>query len=174
MSETAKHKHLAAPFAEGNGIDIGSSGWPIVPWAIQLDLPLQKYVAYNPTRPGTPIQWRGDARDLPFKDGTLDWLHSSHVLEDFRDWEPVLYEWDRVLKIGGFMLIAVPDHERFRAAVARGQGDNLGHKHESRVGELSVYLSATYHVMRDDFVTDDPHEYSILFVGRKHSIMPAR
>lgn len=97
--------------------------------------------------------------------------NSSHVLEDFRDWLPVLKEWDRVLKIGGFIMIAVPDHERFREAVARGQGDNLGHKHESRVGELSTYLAPSYHIFHDDFVSDSPHEYSILFVGRKKSIM---
>ncbi len=57
--------------------------------------------------------------------------------------------------------------------MARGQGDNLGHKHESRVGELSTYLGPYYHVFYDDFVNDSPDEYSVLFVGRKHHIMPA-
>jgi ubiquinone/menaquinone biosynthesis C-methylase UbiE len=171
MSETAKHREQARPFCEGNGLDIGSSGFPIVPWAIQLDLPMLSYVEYRPDRPDTPIHWRGDCRDLPFKSAVLDWLHSSHVIEDFEDWLPVLREWDRVLKIGGFMLIAVPDHDRFRAAVAAGQGDNLGHRHESRIGELSEYLAPTYHVFHDGFVSDDPKEYSILFIGRKHSLM---
>lgn len=170
MSETAKHRAMALPYCEGNGLDIGSSGNPIVPWAIQLDLPLAGYLKYNPERPETAIHWRGDARDLPFKDGTLDWLHASHVLEDFLDWRPILKEWDRVLKIGGFMMIAVPDHKRFRASVARGQGDNLGHKHESHVGELSSYLGASYHVFFDAFVSDSPAEYSILFVGRKRLV----
>ncbi len=167
MSETAKHRHLAVPYCEGNGLDIGSSGDPIVPWAIQLDLPLHDYLTYNPVRPSEYIHWRGDARNLPFRDGVLDFCHSSHVLEDFEDWNLVLAEWDRVLKLGGFLLIAVPDHQRFRAAVAAGQGDNLGHKHESHVGELSAYLGKKYHVFHDGFVSTSPHEYSILFVGRK-------
>ena len=173
MSETAKHMEIARPYTEGSGIDIGSGGNPVVPWAIQIDLPLHEYVTYNPKRPDGHIHFRGDCRDLPFQDGVLDWVHSSHVLEDFMDWSPVLKEWDRVLKVGGFLMVAVPDRERFRGAVARGQGDNLGHKHESRVGELSTYLSRTYHVFLDDFVSDNPEEYSILFVGRKRGLWPS-
>lgn len=171
MSETAKHRKMAQPYCEGNGTDLGSSGDPIVPWAIQVDLPLHKYLEYNATRPDVPIHWRGSVLDLPFKDGVLSWVHSSHVLEDFEDWRSVLKEWDRVLMIGGFLIIAVPDHERFRAAVARGQGDNLGHKHESHVGELSSYLSASYHVFHDNFVSDNPQEYSIVFIGRKNKLL---
>lgn len=171
MSETAKHRDKVLKYCEGNGIDIGSSSDPVVPWAISMDLPHNKYNVYNPNRSDDRIQWRGDCRDLPFRDGMLDFLHCSHVLEDFRDWLPILKEWDRVLKIGGFIMVSVPDHERFREAVARGQGDNLGHKHESRVGELSTYLAPSYHIFHDDFVSDSPHEYSILFVGRKKSIM---
>ncbi len=173
MSETAKHRKIAEPYCIGsNVLDIGSSGNPVVPWAIQMDLPLEKYLAYNPERPEAHIHLRGDCRELPFRDAVLDIVHSSHVLEDFTDWSPILREWDRVVKVGGFLIIAVPDHERFRAAVAAGQGDNLGHKHESHVGELTGYLSRTYHVFMDDFVGESP-EYSILFIGRKRALWPA-
>lgn len=174
MSETAKHRKIAEPYLTGNGLDIGSSGDPVVPWAIQFDLPLNKYLTYNPTRPEGHIHYRGDCRELPFRDATLAFVHSSHVLEDFEDWTPILKEWDRVLHVGAFLLIAVPDHERFRRAVKNGQGDNLGHKHESHVGELSHYLSPTYHVFMDDFVNDNPNEYSILFIGRKKSQWPEK
>lgn len=169
--EAVKHYKMVRPYLEGNGVDLGSSGFPIVPWAIQLDLPLEEYLRYRETRPESAIHWKGDCRDLPFKDGRLDFLHGSHILEDFQDWRPVLAEWDRVLKIGGFLIIAVPDHERFRAAVARGQGDNLGHKHESYVGELSSLLFSSYHVLFDGFATDDPNEYSIVFIGRKFELL---
>ena len=166
-SETSKHRHLVLPYCDGNIVDLGSSGDPVVPWAIQVELPDKEYKIYNTTRPVDEyIQWRGSALDLPFKDHTLDAVHSSHLLEDFSDWGPPLKEWDRVLKPGGHMLIAVPDHARFRAAVKRGQGDNLSHRHESYPGELTKYLH-TYHVIRDAFVTDDPNDYSILFIARK-------
>ncbi len=166
MSETAKHRTLASPYCDGNGLDVGSSGDPIVPWAIQLDMPPER----QRNCWGGPKNWihiLGDARDLPFKDRVLDWVHASHVIEDFKEWDRVLREWDRVVKPGGYLMIAVPDHDRFRAAVARGQGDNLDHKHESFPGELTAILKDRYQVIYDTFVADDPLEYSILFIGRK-------
>lgn len=166
MSETAKHRHLVRDYCKGNGVDLGSSGEPIVPWAIEVDLPIDQYKHYNTTRPEANIHWRGDATDLPFYDEMLDWVHSSHLLEDFKDWNPPLDEWKRVLKRGGFMIISVPDHERFRAAVRAGQGDNLGHKHESHVGELSSYFKG-WKILMDAFVNDNPKEYSIIFVAQK-------
>lgn len=163
MSETDRHRHIVQDFVQGNGVDLGSGGEPVCPWAIQVELPEERYRWYNADRPETAIEWRGDALDLPFKDGTLDFVHSSHLLEDFKDWAPVLAEWDRVLRPGGYLIIAVPDHARFRAAVAGGQGDNLNHQHESYVGELTEHLPG-YETLRDDFVNSS---YSILYVGRK-------
>mgnify|MGYP001571750371 FL=1 len=64
------------------------------------------------------------------------------------------------------MIIAVPDRGRFRAAVTRGQGDNLSHKHESHVGELTAALPY-YGPIMDGFVNNNPNEYSILYIGRK-------
>lgn len=165
-SETDKHRHLVQKYCKGNGVDLGSGGHPVVPWAIQVELGEDDYGTYNRDRPETPIQWRGDATKLPFQSKTLDWVHSSHLLEDFKNWKPILAEWSRCLKVGGYMMIAVPDHKRFRAAVEAGQGDNLAHKHESFVGELSGLLK-DYEVIKDDFVNKSPREYSILFIGKK-------
>lgn len=94
--------------------------------------------------------------------------NSSHLLEDWpiQQWPTILHEWCRVLKPGGYLIVALPDHERFRAAVRRGQGDNLGHKHESRKGELAIFLPG-WKILYDDFVNDDPNEYSLLTVAQK-------
>lgn len=171
--ETAKHRHLVKEFCTGNGADLGSAGVPVVPWAIQVDLPAEDYRAYNPTRGEAPIHWRGSALDLPFKDETLDFCHASHLLEDFEEWGPPLAEWSRVLKVGGFMIIAVPDRDRFRERVRRAREDhgvdvdNLSHKHESRQGEVADYLLKSYETLFDGFVSDSPLEYSLLYVGRK-------
>lgn len=170
-SETSKHRHLVANLCSGNGLDLGSAGDPIVPHAIQVDLPQEQYKQYNSTRPEATIQWRGSAFDLPFKDETCDWLHSSHLLEDVEEWGLVLAEWDRVLKPGGFLIISIPDHERFRAHVARGAAagvdlENLSHRHEGRVGELSSQFP-DYTILMDKFVSDDPNEYSIIFAAKK-------
>lgn len=167
-SETSRCRTITAPYCQGNGVDLGSGGDPVVPWAIQVDLEREKYVSY---RGGVTklddegIQWRGDARQLPFKDQTLDFVYSSHLLEDFEDWRSPLDEWSRVLKPGGHLIIMVPDHDRFRDAVKYGQGDNLAHRHEGRVGELTGMLSSQFDVLIDRMEPAD--SYNILFIGRK-------
>lgn len=173
--ETAKHRHLVREYCQGNTLDLGSSGVPVVPWAIQVDLPSAEYQAYNPVRGDAAIHWRGSALDLPFKDGTVSTVHASHLLEDFEDWEPALREWDRVLKKpDGYLIVATPDYVRFRAAVERGQGDNLSHRseHLCRKGAITEWLNANmasqkYEVLYDDFVSDAETEYSLLWVGRR-------
>src|SRR5512143_3457271 len=119
MSETAKHRLIAWPYCQGNGVDLGSGCDPVVPWAIQIELPGGPYDGQK-RDPLQRAQYLGCATDLPFRDSTLDFVHASHLIEDFEDWQPIVWEWGRVLKPGGYMLIAVPDHERFRAYVQRG------------------------------------------------------
>lgn len=169
MGETDKHVSLVRHLCNGNGVDLGCADDAIVPHAIRVDLPPETFKNYNAQRTGDGIHWRGDATDLPFKDGTLDFVHSSHLLEDFAlpDWARVLREWSRVLKIGGHIIIAVPDHVRFRYRVEHmNQGDNLAHKHMAHVGELSEWF-ASWKIIMDRFVNDDATEYSIIFVAQK-------
>jgi ubiquinone/menaquinone biosynthesis C-methylase UbiE len=174
MSETAKHRPLVAHLAGGNGIDIGSAGDPLTPWCIQIELSAELYRLYNSTRPEARLHWHADDAifDLPFKDGTLDFLHASHLLEDFDNWDMILREWDRVLKTGGYLIIAVPDHDRFRAYVQRHlpiDVDNKSHKRESFVGELTKCLGPHYTTILDRFVSENPQEYSIIYAGRKNN-----
>lgn len=168
MGEVDKHRHLVIQFTVGNGLELGSSGEATAPHAIQLDLPEKEYHRYNVERPPYPIHWRGTATDLPFKDKTLDWISAVHLLEDWplSEWGGVLREWARVLKVGAFMIISVPDRERFRARIRAGQSDNLSHRHESRVGELSEWFSS-WEIIMDRMVNEEATEYSIIFVAKK-------
>ena len=50
--------------------------------------------------------------DLPFKDGTLDYVLSSHVIEHFFDPVKALKEWYRVIRPGGYIFIIAPHKDR--------------------------------------------------------------
>ena len=50
--------------------------------------------------------------NLPFKDNTLDFVFTSHVLEHFYDPIKALQEWYRVIKIGGYVFMIIPHKER--------------------------------------------------------------
>lgn len=127
VSETSRCRDSLAPFCQGDGLDIGYGGDPIVPHAICMDLP-QPYAQYQ----AHPQHLHGDARDLHwFRDGSLDFVYSSHVLEDFEDTETVLLEWARVLKEGGHLVLYLPDEPTYRAhCEAQGQPPNAHHVHD--------------------------------------------
>lgn len=125
-SETSKCRPRLAPYCTGYGVDLGFGGDPIVPHAIRVDLP-QPYTQVG----AHSVQLGGGAENLYwFRDNVLDFVFSSHLLEDYDDTEAVLREWLRVLKPGGRLIIYCPDEQRFRAhCAATGQPYNPHHKH---------------------------------------------
>lgn len=125
-SETSKCRSRLAPYCSGYGVDLGFGGDPITPSAIRVDMPTPY------THVGEyPVQLGGDAAQLIwFRDSTLDYVYSSHLLEDFDDTKAALKEWLRVLKPGGHLIIFCPDEQVFRKHCAEsGQTYNPNHKH---------------------------------------------
>jgi len=110
MSETAKHRSLFLPYCVGNGLDIGYGGDPITETAITLDQ-AERY-SFEGDR---PQNLTADAASLyMFADNALDYVYSSHCIEDFRDTENVLQEWLRVVKVGGTLCLLFPDEAVYR------------------------------------------------------------
>lgn len=127
MSETSQARPHLAKFCKGLGLDIGFGGDPIAPHALTMDM-------HNPyTSVGGAKQiLRGTAADLQgFCDNSLDYIYSSHLLEDFtyRELVQILAEWRRVIRPGGLIVTNCPDQKRFKNYIAEhNQGDNLAHK----------------------------------------------
>ena len=125
MSETSNCRDRLIKYCQGYGIDIGYGGDAITPSAITMDLPMPY------TKVGIhPLNLGGDARNLYwFNSNALDYVFSSHLLEDFEDTEGVLREWIRVLKVGGYLVLFLPDEQIYREHCKRtGQDYNLSHK----------------------------------------------
>jgi len=132
-SETSLCRERLKQYCEGNGLDLGYGGDPIVPSVITIDLPRHYF---TPSWLGTPApqNLKGDARDLYwFTDCSMDYVYSSHLFEDFelKEMKPVLLEWLRVLKPGGYLVLYLPDQQQYkRDCEKRGEIPNPNHKLE--------------------------------------------
>jgi predicted SAM-dependent methyltransferase len=66
-------------------------------------------------------QWVWDCHDLDiFADGKLDFIFSSHCLEDFTDIPVVFGNWWRKIKVGGLILLLLPDMEICECQFCKG------------------------------------------------------
>lgn len=90
-----------------------------------------------------------DVRDLPFKDGSIDEIYASHVLEHFgrHEYKAVLKEWRRVIRTGGKIYIAVPDIE-----------SSINHYNEHH--DLKVLVGQFWGGQRDEY---DYHKIGFTF-----------
>jgi SAM-dependent methyltransferase len=143
VSETSGLRNEVLIYCQGNGVDIGYGGDPVVPTAITIDQP----PPYIPHLGNHPQNLRGDGANLYwFKDSVLDYVYSSHLIEDFPETGPVLREWLRVVKPGGYMILVAPVEKIYREHCRRtGQEYNTNHKIEE--------MSAPYVISQLDQLT---------------------
>lgn len=68
-----------------------------------------------------------DVRSLPFRDGSVDEIRASHVLEHipYKEAQPTLQHWFDLLKPGGVVKIAVPDFDKIVTWYAENRGTEL-------------------------------------------------
>lgn len=59
-----------------------------------------------------PVDIVAPGDDLPFKDGTMDFVISSHVLEHFPNPLRAMREWNRVIRPGGYIFTIIPHLSR--------------------------------------------------------------
>lgn len=128
-SETDSCRVRLARYCVGIGLDVGFGGTPIVPTAICIDRDETDYRRHKHDHP-TPTHIAGDAARLHwFRDGVLDYVYSSHCLEDFEDTTAVLSEWLRVIRHGGHLVLFLPDEHAYRKITSDRR--NLAHKHDN-------------------------------------------
>jgi SAM-dependent methyltransferase len=101
------------PFLHGLGFDIGAGTNRLSPTVLCSD--------WYPHK-GVDLIWNcvheGGWYPYPFMPNTFDFIFASHVLEDFHPnvTQKVFDEWLRMVKIGGYLVILIPDMEAGRYA----------------------------------------------------------
>jgi len=174
QSESSICRERLKKFCLGDGLDIGFGGDPIVPSAITIDLDIP-YAEVG----RSPQNLHGDARNLYwFKEEVLDYVYSSHLLEDFQEEEtgPVLIEWLRVIKPGGFLILYCPDEQKYREHCRlTGQGYNEAHKVSNfsldYVKRVLAALGIAYTIAHENAYVD---KYSFEIVIRKERQMRSK
>jgi SAM-dependent methyltransferase len=96
--------HSGQPYFRGHGIDVGGGHDTIAQYAELLGFETCK----NWDRPDGDAQLLGSVADDQF-----DFLFSSHCLEHMVDPAVALQNWVRVVKSGGYIVIAIPDEELY-------------------------------------------------------------
>jgi len=87
---------------------------------------------------------QGEASQLPLASAAFDVVLSTHTLEHLSRDKETLEEFARILKMGGYLRLEVPNSKRQMLPLFRplqGRLDRLGHLKEYRPGELTALLS---------------------------------
>lgn len=161
-SETAKCRSRLAKYCVGRGCDLGAGNDLIVPWAITVDI-----------KADACPQVLGDAMHLDWlATNELDFVYSSHLLEDFADTETVLREWLRVLRKGGLLILFLPDEQIYhRHCRNTGQLYNCAHKIDNfsleYVKDILQKIGGT-EVVHQAAIVDD---YSFELVVKKDTLI---
>lgn len=92
------------PRLSGRGIEIGAHGHPIP--GIQ-PFYVDRFREFAGEK--CPAHVLSDGAVLPFRDSSLDYVASSHLLEHLADPAGAIVEWYRAVKPGGILYLVVPD-----------------------------------------------------------------
>jgi SAM-dependent methyltransferase len=150
-----KREGFFEKFLSGSNIlDIGYKGGdpdaePITETAVGVDLDFPSY----------------DGRRLPFADESQDAVFASHCLEHIEEYQMVLAEWYRVLKSGGYMIVAVPHRDLYERKANLPSFFNGSHKRfytpATLLDEIEVSLPPGGYRVRSLRDIDDGFDYSI-------------
>ena len=100
----------------GNGIDVGCGTNRISPEILSIDQQPNKKFAHadivhdcHDLEITEPKEW--NETTFTFEDNTIDFIFSSHCLEDFEDIKTVFMNWWNKIKLNGYMILLLPDME---------------------------------------------------------------
>lgn len=152
---TDEARATLAQYCQGMGVDVGYGGISITPTTINIDLPEKRQHGGD-----DPQHLYGNGRNLYwFKDGVLDYVYSSHLLENFEinDMVAFIEEWMRVVKKGGRIVLYLPDEQAYREHCHEaGANHNPAHKYAELNLEWFKKNVANKFLSRSSFIYQNP------------------
>lgn len=161
--ESRKIRWEIVPYTRGRGLDIGCGIQKTFQHFIGVDNGTDSQLFGHAISPDV----RTNADDLSiFASESLDFCFSSHLLEHF-PYERVpdtLKEWMRVIKVGGYLVLYLPDEDQY---------PNVGEAGSNSDHKWNVNQDRVLDAMPDGFdlidyqVRSEEDEYSLYFVFKK-------
>lgn len=109
------------PYCNGIGVDLGCGRHKRYPFAIGVDT----------DRGGgkvPEIVCDIEKEELPFMDRSLDYIVSGHVVESLQNPLDCIRKWSKKLKVGGYLLLVIPDTSLEHVPHIGGKKTNPTHK----------------------------------------------
>ena len=127
-SETEKVRKMVLPFCHGFGADVGFGGDKVKKDnCLGIDY-AQPYAHAGKDKVDVAVDLHKEL--IPLPDNHLDYLYTSHLIEDFPDTGRLLREFIRLIKPGGNLILVFPDQKIFEEVCKRtGQPLNPYHVH---------------------------------------------
>ena len=164
--EAGKIRWELVKWTRGRGLDIGCGPQKAFPHFIGVDNNIDASLFGIQARPDV---WIEDAQDLRlFASEQYDFAFSSHLLEHipFENVVKTLKEWLRVIKIGGYLILYLPD-ETLYPKVGE-EGANIDHKWNVSYAKVVDLMQKAGHWDLVDWQRrDQDREYSLFFVFQK-------
>ena len=161
------------PYCDGRGLDIGCGQRKVVPEAIGLDFATEYNIKRHPATAADLIgRWEETLDKVPGL--PVDYIYSSHLLEDYADIEPPLRAWTNAIRPGGYLILVLPIEQVFLAhCAATGQLTNPGHKNDWESAghfaqELPGWFLGQMH-LEMKYSGIGSGSYSFVIVFRKHT-----
>lgn len=107
ISETQKIRPIVQKYLSGKIIDLGCGNDLISPSAIGVDARKLPNVSIVTNKIDS------FARSNPSMAGHFDVVFSSHCLEHIKEDDSALFDWSRLLKEGGHMILYLPDDRHY-------------------------------------------------------------
>lgn len=159
MTETSKIRQIAIKYCEGCGVDLGCGSEKIRQEAIGIDSGLD--FLYGPNkdkRDFTCVNIKQQIENLTmFADNSLDYVYTSHFLEHLKDPLKMLEDIQRVLRLGGNLVVYLPDRNLYTE-------DNPEHHNMWTASEFVEILPKNLDVI---YRIDKHEDYSFFVVASK-------
>jgi ADP-heptose:LPS heptosyltransferase/predicted SAM-dependent methyltransferase len=161
-NEAGKVKYEIVEYTRGKGLDLGCGPSKAFPHFIGVDSCKDVELFGIQMQPDVVVE---DCAKLPYEDGEMDFVFSSHLLEHVQDYYAALAEWWRVLKVGGYLVLYLPHADLYPRI---GQpGSNPDHKWDFYPSDIVDVMRAYDCRMLINERRDEGREYSFFQVFKK-------